>query len=427
MLLRFSARNHLSIRDAQELSMTASSLRDADAGLISCDAAPDGRLVPAAVIYGANASGKTNLLSALRFMRRAVLLSHSQGEPDGGVPRKPFALDPGCTEAPSSFDADFVITNVRYHYGFTATNDAFASEWLYSFPNNRRLVLFERNGAEFKFGRALKGKNRLIAELTRPNSLFVSAAAQNDHEELSKISRYFRSIRSDHDVFVSGFDARRHLAKNDVDRRTIAFLQKIETGIVNVRRQETNVGEEVRLMRKELGQVLSKFVKSASPDSSIVDDLDMKVSIQLSHRGKDGLETFFELERESAGTRRLLVLLGPVFRSLDEGSVLVIDELNASLHTQACEAVLTLFSRHDTNPKGAQLITTTHDTNLLRSPILRRDQVWFTEKDSNGATHIYPLTDIRTRQGDNIEKGYLQGRFGALPFSGPIPELSAVG
>ena len=119
-----------------------------------------------------------------------------------------------------------------------------------------------------------------------------------------------------------------------------------------------------------------------------------------------------------------MVVLGLAFRALDEGVPLYIDELDASLHTQACEAVLRLFCSPETNPKGAQLIATTHDTNLLNSPVLRRDQLWFTDKDDTGATQLYPLTDIRTRKGDNFEKGYLQGRYGAVPFDDPI---SAVG
>jgi AAA15 family ATPase/GTPase len=116
-------------------------------------------------------------------------------------------------------------------------------------------------------------------------------------------------------------------------------------------------------------------------------------------------------------------MLGAIFRALDSGSPIVIDELDASLHTLACEAVLALFASPSTNPKGAQLIATTHDTNLLSSRHLRRDQVWFTEKGDDGATHVFPLTDIYTRKGDNIERGYLQGRFGAIPFAGSVREL----
>jgi AAA15 family ATPase/GTPase len=149
--------------------------------------------------------------------------------------------------------------------------------------------------------------------------------------------------------------------------------------------------------------------------------------IQLAHKGRDGSVVFLDLDSESAGTRRLLMLLGGVFSALDQGAPLLVDELDASLHTQACEAVLRLFCSPETNPLGAQIIATTHDTNLLRSPVLRRDQIWFTEKDAEGATHLYPLTDIRTRKGDNFEKGYLQGRYGAIPFAGQIPDLVATG
>lgn len=119
------------------------------------------------------------------------------------------------------------------------------------------------------------------------------------------------------------------------------------------------------------------------------------------------------------------MLLGQAFDCLDRGGTLVVDELDASLHTQACEALFALFCSKHNNPNSAQLVATTHDTNLLRSNHLRRDQIWFTEKDPAGATHLYPLTDFRTREGDNLEKGYLQGRFGAVPFAGSVGDLLA--
>ena len=137
----------------------------------------------------------------------------------------------------------------------------------------------------------------------------------------------------------------------------------------------------------------------------------------------NGEPVYLDMADESEGTRRLLRLLIPMFRALDTGAVMVVDELDASLHTHACEMLIELFSSPKTNPKGAQLIATTHDTNLLRSRHLRRDQIWLTEKDTEGATHLYPLTDFRTREGDNLERGYLQGRFGAIPFSGRIADI----
>ena len=145
----------------------------------------------------------------------------------------------------------------------------------------------------------------------------------------------------------------------------------------------------------------------------------------LNSPGADGQSVFLKYSEESEGTRRLVDLLPAVYRALDVGSVLVVDELDASLHTRACELLLALFSSHVTNPKGAQMIATTHDTNLLHSSLLRRDQIWLTEKDHEGATHLYPLTDIRTRKTDNIARGYLQGRYGAIPFAGNVGDLLA--
>jgi hypothetical protein len=421
MLLRFSVGNHLSLREPQELLLVASSLTDEGPALIDCPAAPGGRVLPAVVIYGANASGKSNVIAGLTMARTAILLSHRLGEPGGGVSRMPFALHPAYAKMPSTFDADFVIDGVRYHYGFMATDEEYISEWLYAFPYGRRQLLFERKKGDFLFGRGLKGRNKVISDLTRPNSLFLSAATQNDHEELSKVSGFFGSLRSDSSIAIQGGAASRMLSLTDVDRRIISFLEKLGTGVVNFRWREQELPIPSFVSRQELASNLKGPGPGLEPDLSVF----KQRLIELAHLGHEGQEVFLELKRESSGTRRLLIILSLIFRALDSGTPLVIDELDASLHTQACEAVISLFNSPSLNPMGAQLITTTHDTNLLHCNLLRRDQIWFTEKDNEGATHLYPLTDIRTRKGDNIEKGYLQGRFGAIPFAGrPIDSLS---
>ena len=422
MLLRFGASNHLSIRDPQELSFIASSLKDRRDGLINCEASPNGSIVPVAVIYGANASGKSNFLDALATMRNMVLGSHSQGEPDGGVPCRAFTLDADNSKIPSQFDIDFVIDGTRHHYGFEATGRAFESEWLYAYPRSHRRTLFARDGDRFQFGRGLGGANKTIAGLTRPNSLFVSAAAQNGHEQLSKVFAYFRSIRGARDIDVSGAAASAQLDDEGPDRRVIEFLEKIGTGVIGQRQKTTTVTEEVLQLRRGLHAAVRRF---ANLPSDVAPEWlqEREVTLQLAHRARDGGAIYFDLDQESAGTRRLLVVLELAFRALDQGVPLYIDELDASLHTQACEAVLKLFCSSETNPKGAQLIATTHNTSLLNSPSLRRDQLWFTEKDDAGATELYPLTDIRTRRGDNFERGYLQGRYGAVPFDDPVSAL----
>lgn len=421
MLLRFSVTNHLSIKDEQELLLTASPLKDNEAALIDCPAAGGGRMLPAVVIYGANASGKSNFIEALRFMQTAVLASHSQGEPGSRIPRKPFALDPDNADTPSVFDADFVFEGVRYRYGFEATDKAFVAEWLYAFPHGKQLKLFERGDQSFSFGRELKGRKQIISELTRPNSLFISAAAQNDHDQLSKIAKFFRSMSIDTTISVGPMTVSSELSEEKVDGRVIEFLARIGTGVTGYRIKKDEVSQEQLAIREKLNSALESVFEGFSKARLAVEKVDS--SIQLSHEGTDGKDLFFDIDSESAGTRRLLIMLGKAFHALDNGAPYVMDELDASLHTQACEAILALFSSPETNPHGAQLIATTHDTNLLRSPLLRRDQVWFTEKNDEGATRVYPLTDIRTRKGDNIARGYLQGRYGAAPIDDPISDF----
>ena len=414
MLLQFGVSNRLSMRDRQELSLTASSLKDPTEGLIDCPSVPSGSVLPAALIYGANASGKSNLVDSIRVMREMVLSSHRKGEPGGGVPlRRPFALDPANSLSPTRFDIDFVMDGVRHHYGFEASDEAFLSEWLYAFPKGHRRMLFEREGSAFRFGRALGGQNKTIAALVRPNSLYVSAAAQNRHEQLSGVFAYFRSIHGVGGTSFPGTAASSYFVHDEPDDRVTAFLAKVGTGIIDCRRRETQLPEDIRAFQREVAAVAQRV--PSVPVSFDVDTDDKEVAIEFGHGGHDGSPVFLSLDRESAGTRRLLVVLDFVFRALDEGVPICVDELDASLHTHSSEAVLALFCSRDTNPKGAQLIATTHDSELMRSGVLRRDQVWFTDKDTAGGTRLYPLTDIRTRSGDDFAKGYLQGRYGAVP------------
>ena len=418
MLLRFGVSNHLSIRDYQELSFVTSSLKDRREGLIDCEAAPNGSILPAVVIYGPNASGKSNFVDAIGAMRSMVLWSQTRGEPDGGVPpRRPFRLDSVSSNKSSRFDIDFVVDDVRHHYGFETSAKVFETEWLYAFPKSHQRTLFERDRGKFRFGRGLRGQNNSIAGLTRPNSLYLSAAAQNGHEYLSKIYRFFRSILGVQDIDVPGTAASAQMSEEGgVDQRVIDFLKKINTGVTGYRRRETEISEEERAVHQEFIAMVKRI--SGNRGDIGMDDDDKRVTFELAHRGRNDGDFFLELEQESAGTRRLLIVLGSACRALDGGQALCVDELDASLHTQASEAVLELFCIREKNPKGAQLIATTHDTNLMESPMLRRDQVWFTEKDPEGATQLYPLTDIRSRKGDNIQKGYLQGRYGAVPLTG---------
>ena len=415
MLLRFSVSNHLSFKEPQELSFVASSLKDREDGLIACPPAATGHVLPAVLIYGPNASGKSNLLDAMRFMRGAVVFSQVKGEPGGSIPRQAFRLDPDTAAAPTRCEIDFVIGGIRHHYGFEASDDEFLSEWLYDFPHARARMLFERDRGSFRFGRAMRGQNRAISELTRPNSLFLSAAAQSGHKRIVEIFEYFRSFHGFLPLDVPGNTVPAMFKEETLDDRVIDFLISINTGVTGYRRREIEIEipEQVQKIAGAIADVTGSkpLASSRSP------------VIELAHESQNGDSVYLDFVRESAGTRRLLLALGIAFHAIDEGRLFILDELDASLHTQAAEAVLRLFCSPETNPRGAQLVATTHDTNLLKSPLLRRDQVWFTEKSRYGATQLYPLTDIRTRKGDDIERAYLQGRYGAVPSDNLVSPL----
>lgn len=408
MLLSFSVENHRSIRDRAELSMVASSLKDREEGLIACAAVPGGKVLPSAVIYGANASGKSNVIAGLAFMRRAVHSSHVREDLNEPTGRTAFALNAGAKGSVSRLEIDFMVGSVRYHYGFVCSDAAFEEEWLHAFPRGRDAMLFDRVGQKFDFGRTLRGRNKLISELTRPNSLFLSTAAQNDHDELSLIHMYIGSIIIRYSFLGWTRSTVGDLFERRYASRIVALLQKADTGIVDHR----------FVLPRDRPRLALATLTAGSLDSDPSDVL------ELGHRTTDDKVVFLDLVEESSGTRRLVTILGSVFEALDKGRTILIDELEVNLHTKISEEIVALFASPKSNPKGAQLIATTHDTNLLRSSFLRRDQIWFTEKDNDGATHLYPLTDLKTRSSDNLEKGYLQGRYGAIPFAGPTDAFS---
>jgi AAA15 family ATPase/GTPase len=427
MLLRFGVTNDMSIHHPQELSLVAAPLKDDDAGLIPLPSPSTTRLVPAAVIYGANASGKSNVIKAMRHFQSAILNSHRSSVPGKGIQRSPFRLAADAHTLPTQFDVDVVIDGVRYHYGFSANSKEYLAEWLYSFPSGRKQMLFDRQQQDFTFGRALKGRNRVIADLTRDNSLFLSAAAQNGHDELLAIWKYFQDWDFDENVKPNAFDVHVQFANREIDKRVGAFLKKIGTGINDINIISLNYSNDDVIKIHKLTEAMID-ISGEQKNHDVVkflSEITTKGSreIVFERLTTEGDSVQFSIANESDGTQRLFVLLHSIFHALDTGSLLVVDEIDASLHTKAAEAILALFNDRDTNPHGAQLITTTHDTNLLRTPGLRRDQIWFTEKDAGGATHLYPLSDFRTRTDDNFEKGYLQGRYGAIPFAGDVRGL----
>lgn len=417
MLIRFRAENSHSFRQLGEISLVRSSLKGPNVADFPVPQMGSERLLPCALIYGANASGKSNFLRAFSFFRAAILNSHSMGDPDGGVPRTRFELSDD-TDRESTLEADFVSENVRYTFGFSCNDKAFTEEWLYSFPEGKKRVLYERKDKSVDFGSKFLGPKKQLVDFMRSNSLFISTATQNDHPELSGLVKFFRGVSLIEEIAVPGAMINHDLAEEEVDPRVIGFLGFVGTGISNYQLATHEMPDEFKAFSRGLMNLAKKSF-GGKVELGGLDEGINKV-LKLSHFGEDGAEYFLDIDRESSGTRRLIYLMKRVFRALDSGGVLFVDEVDASLHSLAAEEIVKLFLNADTNPNGAQLIATTHDTNLLSCSNIRRDQIWFCERGEFGASELYSLAEISSRPTDNFEKGYLEGRYGAIPYSGDV-------
>jgi hypothetical protein len=420
MLIRFRVENFRSINEEQEISLVAAPLSEQPETSVHVERY-DLDLLRSAAIYGPNASGKSTVIAAIDFMKSAVINSQRIWKPEGGIPRVAFALDPSKTEAPSLFAVDLVLDGIRYEYGFIVDSSRVLEEWLFAYPKGRKQEWFTREAIrneEFAFSRLLTGENRTIAGFTRPNSLFLSAAAQNNHAMLAPLFKWFAFsliIVNDFSRTNLGLAASQMCMMEPWRGSILELLGAADLGITDVEVLEEDVTSFAgRINRNafdpELMAVLPFYPRAAA-------------GVRLRHRaGLENQEVGMPFDQESEGTKTLFSLAGPIVVALRGGGMLVVDELDRSLHPHLAIRIVTMFNDPTTNPNNAQLIFNTHDTNLLDTSILRRDQIWFTEKGDDGATRLFPLSDFRARKYENLERGYLQGRYGAVPSIG-TPDL----
>ncbi|WP_405711558.1 ATP-binding protein [Streptomyces xanthophaeus] len=419
MLLRFQVTNHASLRDEQELSLIASD-RHPDERAERELASGDHRVVPVAAIYGTNASGKSNVIDAISWVRKAVLSSFRSWDPAGGVPRRPFSLRQDAASWPTSFSVDFALDGVRHEFGFSVDDDKVTEEWLYFYPEHRANRLYERKAdASVVFGRSLTGRKKIISELLRPNSLYLSVAAAQGHPQLAAVYKWFQTglrLATDGN-FRSRLDHTVQLLRGDPEQNSPApvlrLLHFADLGVsgLKVEDPDESVMDEYRRITQAMRETLGERVQVQANGLH---------SVQVEHRTAEGVFPL-DLAEESSGTRTWIGLLGPVIATLTQGSVLCVDELDARLHPYLVDAVVGMFQSPEVNRTGAQLVFSTHEASLLGKNVrseLYRDQVWFTEKDPDTlATRLFPLTEFHVRDsGDNREKRYLTGRYGAVPY-----------
>ena len=413
MLVEFRVKNFRSMRDEQVLSLVASkdkTLGDTNVMSTGLKAAPG--LLRSAVVYGANAGGKSNLIKALQYMRGVVLESATAIQPGQTYGVQPFRLDDRSASEATEFEVTFIVAGVRYQYGFAMTSQRIVREHLLVYKAFKPQRWFERHfeadsGKDvYEFGPGLKGAKHLWEGATRPNSLFLSMAVQLNSEAMRPVFDWFSTalVIFNEQAKLSPQTSIQMLQQAEGRKQICAFLTAADISISDI---------EV-ITRKVPGQAVHFDLDANKTEirSEEVEEHQLRFS-HVTERGR----AVFDLMDESNGTRNLLFLTGPVLDILTKGLTLVIDELDTSLHTLLVRELVRLFHRPDINTGGAQLIFTTHDTSLLDAPnLFRRDQVWFIEKDKDQASTLVALAEFSPRKNEALERGYLIGRYGGIPF-----------
>jgi len=413
MLVEFRVKNFRSLRDEQVLSLVASkdkTLQDTHTLATDLSAVPS--LLRSAVVYGANASGKSNLIKAMQYMRGVVVESATVIQPGQSYAVQPFRLDAEFAGQATEFEITFILDNVRYQYGFAMTAQRIVSEHLLVYKAFKPQRWFDRyfdteTGRDiYEFGSGLKGPKNLWEGATRPNALFLSMAVQLNSEALRPVFDWFAHglVIFNEQAQLSPQTSIQMLKQVEGRKQICDFLSAADISIADI---------EV-VTRKVPGQAVH-FDLVAGKTEVRTEEME-EHQLRFSHITELG-EAVFDLTDESSGTRNLLFLTGPVLDILSKGLTLVIDELDTSLHTLLVRELVRLFHQPEVNTGGAQLIFTTHDTSLLDAPdLFRRDQIWFVEKDRSQSSTLTALSDFSPRKNEALERGYLVGRYGGVPF-----------
>lgn len=426
MILQFSVSNFRSLRGLETLDLVASNYdKSLPENLIqeNFPGLKGKRWIKAAVLYGANASGKSTVIAAMESLSNWVSQSAKTTDPDEVIPSiEPFALDPNALNEPTAFAVVFVTDGIRYEYRVAATRYLIIHESLRAWPVGKEQIWFERDwnpelGSHDFSPENPKGlpRNRDIEQRTLRNMLYLSKAVAENRKELRPVFRWFVSqiqfldlgVRSD----LSNSFTLQQIDGEDSELRSkiIDVLKHADIGITDAR--SVNASQPKGLIEK-----LNESVVQESQLAKIRKLLKNHKQPELLHRGLGGTELALDWRNESAGTHRLFALIGPWLDILKNGYTVCIDEMETSMHPLMVRELLKLFFCEKENSGGAQVIFTSHNPLFLDPTLLRRDQVWFTDKDDEGVTHLYPLTDFQPRKEESYIRGYMVGRYGAIPF-----------
>lgn len=396
MLIEFSIENFRSIRERITLSLVSSSDKSLDYNLIKTDISEKDCFLRSEVIYGANASGKSNIVSAFKFLKELVENSHNN-QKDTKIKISPFKLDANYSSEPSKFEVVFIKKNTKYVYGVSVTNEKIIDEYLYHYPKGSRALLFMRsNTIDYKFT-VDKYDQEFFSRKTLENVLYLSRSTQLAYKKTSEAFDWFK-------------DKLKVITSEDLIPSTKFTIEMLN--------QDNNLKKNVlnALIEADLGIDDLSLIPVFDNSGNLMNH-DVR-TIHTAFRGKNNeFKVPFEFHEESDGTQKMFALIGPWIEALSNGHTLIVDELDTKLHHFLNVFLIKLFHDPTQNKNNAQLIFTTHNTNLLNLDLFRRDQIWFTEKNPDtGSTDLYSLLEFSPRKDKNIQKGYLAGRYGAIPF-----------
>ena len=408
MLVQFSVENFMSINEKVVFSMLASADKEIPENLVECK---NEKYLKSAVIYGANASGKTNLLKAINsiiFMMR----NSNNMQPGMKLPISPFKFNEKNINKPTSFEFIMVIDNIKYAYGFSADQNRIYEEYLYYYPNGRETEIFERTEVNKYHYTITERKLRDIENKNMENKFFLATATTWNYEKTKPVYDFITNginVLFDYEPLKAiSLEQYYNDKSGELRNFSLHVLNEAEMNINGYNISNVEISEEqLSMIPPELRPFISRSTKNFSVITShnIIDDKGNERNISL------------DLTEESLGTQNMFILNPILLHVLKKGKILIVDELDRSLHPFLVKYIVKLFNSKEHNKNGAQLIFNTHDTNLLSLNLFRRDQIWFTEKDyKKGATDLYPLDDFPVRKTENIQKGYLNGRYGAIPF-----------
>lgn len=405
----------MSFKEKSTLNLLAASLKEFPDNLYSPHFVDNTKILKSLGIYGPNSSGKSNVIKAFSFMRNFVLNSSKESNASQPINAQPFRLSSTSDNVSSSFEVSFLLNETKYTYGFIVNDKYVEGEWLSQTIKRKEETIFLRAQQEFqienkRFKEELKNKATFLAEFTRSNSLFLSVLSQFNMPISQSITRWFSNCIVAHDTdHLALIDFTAKLMSNQIYRKLLNDLIK-------------NSGLGIDGIEEKIKELSSKSDYSSEFLSSVFDEEIKNYTVKTKHTkydenlNKTGSVLFDLAENESLGTQKYFGLLGPILLALKEQRILFIDEMDARLHTHLLESVLELFNSQKHNPNGAQLIFTSHNTNMLKKK-LRRDQMVFVEKDEYGVSYMESLykKSPKTRNDASFDKDYLLGKYGAIP------------